>query len=124
MHLAIKLNFRCSFSASEKTPESPRLPRRCVRVSPQSGAAAYHRRTDSPSRPSTLPVQSPVTSPPGAADPGGSQPIPVPSQVKAYEKIQRSIGEVSPSSPGAGATKGLQLESPKVLIVTGNSMLY
>lgn len=48
-------------------------------------------RVESPSRPSSLPVMSaPSTSP-----------IPVPSQVKAYQQIQRSIGH-SPSSSSPG----------------------
>jgi serine/threonine protein kinase len=68
-------------SAPETSPKAPRS----VAVSPQGGAfrKGGSPQQMSPSRPSTLLVQSPVQSPP-------SQPIPVPTQVKAYEQMQRS----------------------------------
>ncbi|KAK2181741.1 hypothetical protein NP493_383g02026 [Ridgeia piscesae] len=83
---------------SDNSPDSPKLNPKLVRNSPRGGTVPMRKkaaltsspRQTSPSRPSSLPVHCPSTSP--------SQPIPVPSQVRAYEQIQRSVGG-SPSSP-------------------------
>ncbi|ELU07767.1 hypothetical protein CAPTEDRAFT_170802 [Capitella teleta] len=82
-----------SFSSGHRPPSSAR--RRTSVPSPATASPS----TPSPSRPSSLPGV--------AASPGlpSTQPIPVPSQVKAYEQIQRSIGNsCSPSSPAAACS--------------------
>ena len=94
---------------SDNSPDSPKLSTKLVRNSPRSGSVQMRKmaaltsspRQTSPSRPSSLPVCSPCSSP--------SHPIPVPSQVRAYEQIQRSMGG-SPSSPPSARV----CSSPKV----------
>ena len=94
---------------SDNSPDSPKLNPKLVRNSPRGGTVPMRKkaaltsspRQTSPSRPSSLPVHCPSTSP--------SQPIPVPSQVRAYEQIQRSVGG-SPSSPPSARVPS----SPKV----------
>ncbi|XP_046543284.1 serine/threonine-protein kinase ULK2-like isoform X4 [Haliotis rubra] len=62
---------------------------KAVAVHAQVGTATYKKETQtSPSRPSTLPVNSPPSPP-------SSNPIPVPTQARAYQKMQQT----SPSSP-------------------------
>lgn len=79
---------------SDNSPDSPKPPPRAMAASPQYGGhrtppeGQYSPQQTSPSRPSTLPVIG--------APPTSSQPIPVPSQVKAYQQMQRSL-----SSPGS-----------------------
>lgn len=83
---------------SDNSPESPKPPPRSVPVSPQFGAALRRTQQEnqgsqqqtSPSRPSSLPVTM--------GTPPSSQPIPVPSQVQAYQRMQRSL-----SSPGTSS---------------------
>lgn len=116
--------FLCSFS--DASPDSPRLGLHNVSVSPHSQGATFHRAspeqnpptpataspsTPSPSRPSSLPgvAASPVTA--AVSSSTTSQPIPVPSQVKAYEQIQRSIGG-SPNSPGHASQGSQKSPSP------------
>ena len=91
---------------SDNSPDSPKLATKLVRNSPRSGSVQMRKMAaltgpTSPNRPSSLPVCSPSSSP--------SQPIPVPSQVRAYEQIQRSMGG-SPSSPPSARV----CSSPKV----------
>ncbi|XP_067685830.1 serine/threonine-protein kinase unc-51-like isoform X2 [Haliotis asinina] len=62
---------------------------KAVAVHAQVGTATYKKESQtSPSRPSTLPVNSPPSPP-------SSNPIPVPTQARAYQKMQQT----SPSSP-------------------------
>ncbi|XP_033747712.1 serine/threonine-protein kinase unc-51-like isoform X2 [Pecten maximus] len=80
---------------SVKAVEPLPLPLAVVKVSPSSGAAAFKKSPEeatSPSRPSTLPMQ---TDTPPPTKPHSSEPIPVPGQVQAYHRM--SAG--SPSSP-------------------------
>lgn len=63
-----------------------------VTVTPTSGAALFRKDSNSAfnaNRPSTLQVASPVGTPPS------SEPIPVPTQVVAYQRMQNN----SPTSP-------------------------
>lgn len=74
---------------SDNSPDSPKLSRRRGNSrgnSPSSSPAASP--AASPSRPSTLSVGT------------GSQPIPVPTQVKAFQQMQQSSGSPRSASPG------------------------
>lgn len=76
-----------------------------VRVEPQVGSVAYKKDSgdvSSPSRPSSLPMQSN----------NQSEPIPVPTQVKAYERIRSSSSPLS--SPRKCGTEPSPLDSAKV----------
>nr|XP_011449472.2 serine/threonine-protein kinase ULK2 isoform X3 [Crassostrea gigas] len=76
-----------------------------VRVEPQVGSVAYKKDSgdvSSPSRPSSLPMQSN----------NQSEPIPVPTQVKAYERIRSSSSPLS--SPRKCGTEPSPLDSAKL----------
>ncbi|XP_061162788.1 serine/threonine-protein kinase ULK2-like isoform X2 [Saccostrea echinata] len=65
-----------------------RTPPRVVKVEPQTGSVAFKKDSSgmsSPSRPSTLPMQAQ----------NQSEPIPVPTQVKAFERIRSSNSPLS-----------------------------
>lgn len=98
---------------SNRSPESPRQTVR-PQLSPSRSSLLDLPAQTTVSRPSTLPGvedagnanQSPVSA-------TSTQPIPVPSQVKAYEKIQLSTG-VSPSSPMAERSPSRESPRPEV----------
>lgn len=84
---------------------SERAQPQVVRVEPQVGSVAYKKDSgdvSSPSRPSSLPMQSN----------NQSEPIPVPTQVKAYERIRSSSSPLS--SPRKCGTEPSPLDSAKV----------
>ncbi|KAL5016889.1 hypothetical protein ScPMuIL_006478 [Solemya velum] len=70
-----------------------------VTVSPTVGSAVYKKpeKQTSPSRPTTLPVTATTTTSPKV-----SEPIPVPTQVKAFQRLQN----ISPSSPSGTGKLG------------------
>ena len=79
------------YSCSDNSPDSPKPPPRGLAGSPQRmPEGQYSPQQTSPSRPSSLAVMG--------APPTSSQPIPVPSQVQAYQQMQRSL-----SSPGSAS---------------------
>ena len=87
---------------------SERAQPQVVRVEPQAGSVAFKKDTvdvQSPSRPSSLPMQTQ----------NQSEPIPVPTQVKAYERIRSSSSPLS-SPRKFGAAEVSPVDSAKVRI--------
>ena len=87
---------------------SERAQPQVVRVEPQAGSVAFKKDTvdvPSPSRPSSLPMQTQ----------NQSEPIPVPTQVKAYERIRSSSSPLS-SPRKFGAAEVSPVDPAKVRI--------
>ncbi|XP_022249129.1 serine/threonine-protein kinase unc-51-like [Limulus polyphemus] len=124
-------NFNCSGSTKiqhgsspDSSPSRPKISSNTspkmsshVEVKPHSGNATFHApkaSAISSPRPSYLPVSGTSASPLPSPEVGTyqqSEPIPVPSQKKAYEQIQRSLEDEPSNSSGSVEEKALSSPS-------------